>query len=688
MKIDLNVIYRLVGDGMMGVAMRMLRKSLDEVTYELQNRFENVEMLLSQYYKYEDKSMTRKVIGSVLELADDMNEAIAEKSAVRYEYSIRRNWHINNDTLMVALSSEYDFSKGVTVELDAQLIVLFRQVWLSGRLDQNSISLLNNFVNGDCDVFARKMVVMAMMLRCIRHYDLRLVEILMNCSLAESYVALVMIAMACQKRIDADPLSLDAFRAFLSDTENEEKCAMVYGNVMRTFETQNIASEMRDKIFPFVREQGQQFGEKSKSVQLFDENGLNPEWEERLEDSGVMGRMRRINDLQLDGADIHYESFKMMKSSAFFMDTAHWFYPFDIKYHLLHGTVGDEESYLGNVSQLLNLCDLDRYSLFLMLQGIGVKGLKGALANLGLNNYDELREQLGSDEKWKETFKISFATEIKFAVMNLFRFYNLAPNHSDMISPFARIMPAERSQLGYCIVPPMIRYQAALLLFKARQWESAHDYFVSVVDTYIAEDAMIYQKMGYCSEKMQKWQNAVDDYEKSDVIVPDDVWTLRHTAYCHRQLGDDELAAVIYRKVLELDKESIVAIDNLADIYLSSGEFTHAKPLLFEMEYRRGNMTDYRRLGFCLFMMGEREEALKCFDKMCGSNEASSEEFMMRAICSGNEAHLAETCAIIYEPSGIVDALNSGDVCRMMECLDVDGQEKIKSTINKIILEQ
>jgi len=688
MKIDENETYKLTRDGLMGVALRMMRDCKEDLPYDVQGRFENVEMLLRQYYSYQDRAMTDRVTGAVLELFDDIEDCLAAKAALKYEYSIRRSFHVSSETLMAALAASYDTSYGITVELDAQLIVLFRQVWLSRKLDGNAIQMLRDFVLGEGREFARNIVVSALMLRCIRYYDIRIVELLMECRLAVACVAVVMIAMSRQMRIDCDAASMALFRKYMADSDNAERCAMVYDNVMRTFETQNIASEMRDKIFPVVKEQGLKFRENSEEMKLFDENGLNPEWEEKLEDSGIMDKMRRINDLQLNGADIHYESFKLMKSTPFFMDTAHWFFPFDMGYHQLEGMKGGEDDNVGDISRLINLCDSDRYSLFLMLKGMGVGGFAEALTNLGLGNYDEVREQLGGDEKWKETMKVSFATEVRFAVMNLYRFYNLAPNHSDMTSPFARVMPAEGSILGYTIVPAEIRYKAALVLFKARQWESAYGYFRSVVDEYITRDAMIYQKMGYCMEKEKSWDMAVEEYGKSDVVVPDDVWTLRHTACCLCKAGKDDMAAVIYRKVLELDRGCLDAIDGLSDICLESGEYEEAKPLLYEMEYHRGSRDDDKRLGFCLFMMGERAEALKFLDKAAEKSGASSDEFMMRAVAGGDETRIREACAMVYNAETVVRLLQIGYAGTMMKSISKEERENIKSIINKIILEQ
>lgn len=703
MVLEVNDIYRLVREGMMGVAMKMLRQGLDGSSYELKSTYDNVEMLCQQYYKYSDSGMTTNVKSAVLQLTDDVMDSLAARSSLRYEYSIRRNWHIGNEMLMAALSSDYDTSHGISVEMDAQLIVLFRQVWLSGFLDANAIQMLRKFVLSDneSNLFARRMVVGALMLRCVRYYDIRIVQLLMESKLAEASVAVVMIMMARKKRIDCDECSLNLFRNYLEDGDNLENFAIIYNNVIRTFETQRIASEMRNKIFPIVKEQGMKFRENIQSTPLFDENGLNPEWEDKLEKSGIMDKMRRINDMQFEGADIHFESFQMMKSGAFFLDTAHWFFPFDAHYHQLDYLSSSEENSFGDFLMKLNLCDSDLYSLFFMFKGMGVTSLDDALRKFSFGNYKELKRAVDNEELWKRTARLSFIAQMRFAVMNLYRFYQLAPNHSDMTSPFAHIIYSEESTLGYSIIPPDIRYESANLLFKAQQWSSARMYFMSVIDDYITDDPLIYQKMGYCSEKNQRWSEAVDDYNKSDILIPDDLWTLRHSAYCYRQLGDNELAATLYRKALDLDssqdkssssdydKSSVTVLDSLVDIYLESGDYAEAKPLLHKLEYIRNSHEDLMRLGYCLFMLGDMAEASRMLDKACFGSESKPLDYFVRAISSADEDQISEACLLLAESDvTILEMLDSQWIKSMFSRLSTDEQYKIKSTINKYFLVQ
>lgn len=718
MAIDVNEVYRLVKEDMIGMAMKLLHEGLEGASYELQSRYDNVMMLCRQYCKYADEDMSDKVKSEVLQLSDDILDSLAVRSSLKYEDSIRRNWHISNDMLIASLSSNYDISHNISMELDAQLIVLFRQVWLSGSLDANTIQKLRDFVLDDDEktFFARRVVVGALMLRCIRYYDIRIVSLLMDSSLPEAVVALVMVVLTRNKRIDCDKCSLKLFEDYLSsDSDNPDYFALAFNYVIRTFETKLISSKMRDKIIPIIKEQGSEFLNNNDNTKIFDENGLNPDWEEKLEESGILDEMRRINDLQMSGADINYAAFLNGKTHAFFQDTAHWFFPFDIRYHLLEEMAAGEDDHLSDFSQILNLCDSDRYSLFIILKGMGVRSLEDALSKMNFGNYEEAREQLMDEELWKHTSNASFADRVRYIVMNLFRFYTSGPNHSDMLSPFDNVVLPVDSQIGYEIIPNEVQYEAANILFKAQQWDYAQRLYGYVDDHSCVEYPMLFQKKGYCNEKLQKWSEAVSDYSKADVQLPDDLWTLRHLAYCYRQLGENDIATCIYLKVIDLtndsnssdskstkdiDNASIDVIDALVDIYLESEDFKAAKPLLHKLEFIRGSHADLSRLGYCLFMEFQMAEATRFLERACYGREATPVDYFMLALSSRDESDITKAyLTLVNSPNAdddssksamqkLSDILNHPRIKTMLTYLPWDCRNAFKSTLNKIILEQ
>lgn len=58
-----------------------------------------------------------------------------------------------------------------------------------------------------------------------------------------------------------------------------------------------------------------------------DENDRNPDWEQAFEQSGLGDKIREMNDLQLEGADVYMSTFAQLKGYPFFREPHNWFYP-------------------------------------------------------------------------------------------------------------------------------------------------------------------------------------------------------------------------------------------------------------------------------------------------------------------------------------------------------------------------
>lgn len=61
-----------------------------------------------------------------------------------------------------------------------------------------------------------------------------------------------------------------------------------------------------------------------------EENDLNPDWEKAFESSGLGDKIREMNELQLEGADVYMSTFAQLKTYPFFKEPYNWFYPFDM----------------------------------------------------------------------------------------------------------------------------------------------------------------------------------------------------------------------------------------------------------------------------------------------------------------------------------------------------------------------
>lgn len=95
---------------------------------------------------------------------------------------------------------------------------------------------------------------------------------------------------------------------------------------------------MREEIIPeMIKNVSKIKGMKLGLEETADENDRNPDWEQAFEKSGLGDKIREMNELQMEGADIYMSTFAQLKSGPFFGQLHNWFYPFD----QLHSSVAN-----------------------------------------------------------------------------------------------------------------------------------------------------------------------------------------------------------------------------------------------------------------------------------------------------------------------------------------------------------
>lgn len=693
--LDADKIYDLVAANMLAPAVKMLKGETGRLVYDTRSRIENVEMLCRNYYDYSDDSVLDQIKQTILLLADDIAEQQKVAECVKYEYIVKRSsFGISEQTLCSYIAEPMNFVE-IDIDTDAHLILLFRQIWLSDRLSSAAIDMLGSFLGGDSDLFARRVAIAAIMLRAIRYYDIRLVELLAGVDLPDATVAIAMILLARARRISADAKSMSFISSYLADTRNAERFTAVLGYIMRTFETEQIARELRERIYPEVMKKGLEVQNTPGGIEnLINENGLNPEWEEELSRSGIIDKMQKINDMQANGADVHFESFQAMKRIPFFADAAHWFYPFDLRHNSVSAIKGTDAERIQPIANMLNLCDSDRYSLFIMLGQMGVRNISQALSGMGLGDIESIREMSDQPEQWQQSDSARFNDAARFAVMNIYRFYKLAPNHADFISPFDALSPLRDTPL-LRLLPAQALYNAALILFHNSRYESALVLFNLTVDAYADSDRHIFQKTGFCHQKAMRWAEALAEYNKSDILLPDDIWTLRHIAYCQGRQGATADAAATYTKILSIAPDQADSIFNLAQIYIEADDFARAKPLLYKLDFIRPGTDVCRSLGYTLLRLNESEQADKYLLRTIQAPDASATDFILAAInifAANTDVateRLAAAARLVADDTRFLALFHTPAISSAVQSrLVPEDRKKLVNTINKIIITQ
>lgn len=673
-------------DNMISFVLRQMKTYVRQENYELQQRYENIVMLCRQCFMYQDRSMMENLKSMIYELNDDLREGDGIREHRRYEYIIRENSRISEEMLLVALSRKYDTST-IDVNLDAELIVLFRQIWLSGKTTPAVITALNDFISRS-DSFMLTFIVYAMMLRCVRYYDRALVRLLMEMRTPESFVALSVVMMCHAGRIANDNSQHEAFAAFIADPLCCSRMVQALNLLLRTNETLVIAREFEKNIYPEVMKKRTDL-----NINEIIDKGKNPDWEALLEGSPLMEKMRRINDMQLKGKDVNFATFRAMKGYPFFSDTAHWFFPFTLNYRELNSVKGMDEKGVELLARVANICDSDRYSLFLMFGAMGIHNMEAALGNMGVSKMNDLQDMV--DDSLKKADEVQFGLRLRYSVMNIFRFYNLAPNHSDFVSPFdVKIQPNSIVELRDLFDTETVA-TLANAAFSAKAYETALNIYRSCVDQIIDSDIHLFQKMGYCHEQMGQYGSAIDYYNQSDVLLPDDVWTLRRLAHCCRQEHEADLATCvrIQRRLIAAVPDDIAAVRAFVDWLMKYEFYDEAVPLLYRLEYATPCYEVWNMLAHSLMMTDKKEDAAKYYAKACKATEAEPETFVYAAIndmlCGGQgyEPLLREAYGILNDTKAFMQLFYIGYADEMMMNFTEEQRDIFTNTINKIIIE-
>ena len=109
-----------------------------------------------------------------------------------------------------------------------------------------------------------------------------------------------------------------------------EDVARIYRQMLLCQETEKIDKKMREEIIPEMLKNVSSMKNMRFGFEESDEenNDMNPDWEDAFEKSGLGDKLREMNELQLEGADVYMSTFAALKNYPFFREVHNWFYPF------------------------------------------------------------------------------------------------------------------------------------------------------------------------------------------------------------------------------------------------------------------------------------------------------------------------------------------------------------------------
>ena len=455
----------------------------------------------------------------------------------------------------------------------------------------------------------------------------------------------------------------------------------VYIQLLRSQETEKIDKKMREEIIPeMMKNVSIMRNMKYGFEENMDEDDRNPDWEKAFEESGLGDKIREMNELQLEGADVYMSTFAQLKSYPFFQNPHNWFYPFDMQHSGIIREFGlkptGDNAILSLILQSGFFCNSDKYSLCFTMAHIPQAQRNMMLSQMTSQDLNELMDESKSSGLRQYAQRPDVISNQY--IHDLYRFFKLSQRRHEFRDIFKEEIALHRiPALKDILRKPELLVTIADFHFRKEHPAEALGIYQEVIDMNYA-DANIFQKTGYCLQKEKRYKEAISAYRKADVLKPDHIWTIRHLATCYRQLRDFASALEYYRKVEAMQPENRNVTFFIGSCLAEQERYEEALQCFFKLDLMENDcIKAWRAIGWCSFVSGKSEQAMRYYEKVLALKPIATDYL--------NAGHVAlqlgnmEKAAELYGKA----ASESGNRETFLDMFDKDKETLIKLGIDE-----
>lgn len=403
----------------------------------------------------------------------------------------------------------------------------------------------------------------------------------------------------------------------------------IYIALLRSQETEKVDKKMREEIIPeMIKNVNIMRNMKLGLEESPEENDLNPDWEKAFESSGLGDKIREMNELQLEGADVYMSTFAQLKTYPFFKEPHNWFYPFDMHHSAIIQKFGlkptGDNAILSILLQSGFFCNSDKYSLCFMMAQIPQSQRTMMLSQMTSQDLDAVMDESKSSAL-RQYAELPDVINSQY-IHDLYRFFKLSQRRNEFRDIFKEEIALHRiPALKEILCKPEQLITVADFHFRKEHPAEALELYKELTALNHA-DADIFQKTGYCLQKEKRYKEAIDAYLKADVLKPDHVWTIRHLATCYRQTRDFASALEYYKKVEAIQPENHNILFYAGSCLAELERYEEALQYFFKLDFIESNcIKAWRAIAWCSFVSGKHEQAMKHYEKVTASKPTATD---------------------------------------------------------------
>lgn len=625
---------------------------------------------------YETLRMERKYPRSLEALLEAYREC-ADKTALFYE--------------LPADKRDSDQERTLLMKKEKAANAVFKHIWVTFPVTANEAGTLDKlFADADATAEIKELAMAATMLSLLEHYSEHLLLSLLDLYAANAFndASLSMKALCCaliamhRHRDTIKHSSAISLRiANIADSERGRRDIMtVFLQFIRSRSTERISQKVRDELVPKLMKLSPEMRRKMRDgfSDDIEEMAKNPDWQEMLNKSGITDKMQELSRMQAEGSDVFLSSFARLKSFPFFNDVANWFVPFTPRHSSIFRvfTGNSGSMLLSMVDRTGAFCDSDKFSF-----ALSVATMPDQHRSMMMAQFDEQQEQvinemassLPNPDKQREN------TANKY-VQSLYRFFNLFRSRNDFYNPFStRLNLIDVPFVSDALSDTKSLRLIAEFYFSMQCYTDALSTFGKVLkqDSPTASD---YQKTGYCHEQLKQYVLATADYEKVELLKPNDVWTLKHLALCYRAINDTEKAIANYKRAETLQPDNVALANNIANCLLEGGRIEEALKYFFKVDYlaSKGERT-MRPIAWCSFLIGNYSQSVDYYNRII-AKQPGTNDYINRGhalLCSGQVKDAVES---------YMDAVDKSGGSEVLKTLDDDRHYLLDAGVDKLTI--
>ena len=346
------------------------------------------------------------------------------------------------------------------------------------------------------------------------------------------------------------------------------------------------------------------------------EEDFNPDWRES---ERVEKRIKEFGERQQRGEDMQYTAFRQTKRDAFFQEPSHWFFPFDSLQPAIVNLYGYKNQEKNVIFPLAKMhCDSDSYSFCLYAKKLTeMMGKEVSMADE--ESIQEVISQFSSP---------SLQDAIRHYLQDLYRYRQLiTPSFLFEFPEMTNLLHTYRNLWEAQFFTPEVLQEAGDMLFEYKAYHRAYDHYYDAIRHKSAVPSVhLFQKSGFCLEKISQFKLAIEMYKKADLAKPNDQWTLRHLARCCAKTGQYNEAIIYQDQLQELSPNHFKINLELAQYYDYAKLPDEALNYYHKCYYLQKNSADaLRGIASSLFALRRFEQSHQYYTQLIQFGATSSD---------------------------------------------------------------